>query len=221
MKIFRRRKQNQAITLLEILIVVGVIAILMLIIIPGFSRARARSIRIACVNNLKQTALSFLVWSGDNRENYPMAVPGTNGGTMEFITGTNAFRHFQVMSNELSTPYVLACPSEPLEFRHATNFTDMNNSNISFFVGIDANKANRQMILAGDRNLTNDMAPKNGLIELTTNRLTLWTSEMHKRVGNVALADFSVRMVDIPGARELVAKTGFPTNRLQMPIFVP
>jgi prepilin-type processing-associated H-X9-DG protein len=98
---------------------------------------------------------------------------------------------------------------------------DLNNSNISYFVGIDANRTNRQMILAGDRNLTNGMAPRNGLIELTTNRLTSWTSEMHKRVGNVALADGSVQMVSIPGVHDLVAKTGFTTNRLQMPILGP
>ena len=190
----------------------------MLLVIPALSHAKARSIRICCVNSLKQTGLAFTVWSGDNQGNFPMALAGTNGGTMEFTTGTNAFRHFQAMSNELSTTRVILCPSEPPEFRVATNFTDISNSNISYFVGIDANKTNVQMILAGDRNIMNGTALKNGLLELTTNQPTGWTAEMHNKVGNVVMSDSSVQMVSISGVRDLVANTGLATNRLQMPI---
>ena len=222
MKSFRSPKQNQALTLLEVLIVLAVIAmILMFLVVPALSHAKARSIRICCVNSLKQTGLAFNVWSGDNSENFPMALPGTNGGTKEFTSGPNAWRHFQVMSNELSTPRIILCPAEPPELNAGTNFTDINNSNLSYFVGIDANKANRLMILAGDRNIMNGAAPQNDLLELTANRPTSWTAEMHNKVGNVVLADASVQQVSISGVRDLVAKTGFTTNRVQLPIRGP
>ena len=89
----------------------AVTAILLTLATVGLSRAKARSIRICCVNSLKQSGLAFTVWSSDNNDKFPMAVARTNGGSMEFITGPNAFRHFQVMSNELSTPKVMTCPS--------------------------------------------------------------------------------------------------------------
>jgi prepilin-type processing-associated H-X9-DG protein len=180
-----------------------------------------RSPRIQCVNNLKQTALASYVWAGDNNDKFPPQVSATNGGSMEYITGTNVWRHFQVMSNELSTPKVIICPTDTQRPFAATNFDWINNSNISFFFGIDATETNAQMFLAGDRNITNGTAVKNGLLELSTNRLSGWTSEMHNKVGNVALADGSVQQVSITGLRTLVGNTGFATNRLQMPVLTP
>jgi hypothetical protein len=142
---------------------------------------------------------------------------------MEFTTGLNAWRHFQIMSNELSTPKVLFCPAETDRTRFiATNFTWLNNSNLSFFVSVDAsNETYPQTILSGDHNITNGIAVKNGLLELTTNQLAGWTSEMHDKVGNVGLADGSVQQVSITGLRTTVENTGLATNRLQMPILNP
>jgi type II secretory pathway pseudopilin PulG len=210
-------KRNRAMTLIELFVIVAVLALLAALLLPALVGAKARAIRMSCVNNLKVTGLAFRIWAGDNGDKYPMEVSGTTNGTMEFITGTNAFRHFQVMSNELSTPMVVTCPSEQDYFKRATNWTDFNNSNISFFVGIDANETNSQMILSGDHNLTNGTTVKNGLLDLDTNHSSDWTAEMHNKVGNVLLSDMSVQQVDTRGLRKLVANTGLATNRLQMP----
>jgi prepilin-type processing-associated H-X9-DG protein len=196
------------------------LGILALILLSAISRPpMRRAPRIQCVNNLKQIALATRVWEGDHNHRYPPQEPATNGGSMEYITGLNVWRHFLVMSNELSTGKVLICPADDRNF--ATNFTWFNNSNISFFFGIDASETNSQMMLSGDRNLTNGTPVKNGLLTLTTNRLNGWTSEIHNKVGNVALADGSVQQVSITGLRTLVGNTGFATNRLQMPVLTP
>ena len=181
-------------------------------------RPMSRAPRIQCVNNLKQIGLAYRIWSGDHGDNYPMNISETNGGTIEFTTGPNAFRHFQVMSNELFTPKHLICPAEPDRTREwATNFNLLSNSNLSFFVGVDANETNVQMILSGDHNITNGTPVKNGLLELTTARPAGWTAEMHNKVGNLGLADGSVQQLSISGLQNAVANTGFATNRLQMP----
>ena len=212
-------------TMIEVLMVLAVVLVAAAILLPqmlGPQMSRVRATRIQCVNNLKQVGLAARVWEGDNNDTYPMFVPGTNGGTMEFTTGTNVWRHFQVMSNELSTPKVLFCPAEsdPQRFI-ATNFTWLNNSNLSFFVGIVSNEVPPQMILSGDHNLTNGTAIKNGLLQLTASRLTGWTDEMHKKVGNVALADGSVQQVNSAGLQNLVVTSGASTNLLQMPVTFP
>jgi len=210
-------------TLVEVLVVVFILGVIAVVFLPALlNPGPQRALRIQCVNNLKQCTLAARVWEGDNNDKYPPQVPGTNGGTMDFITGPNAWRHFQVLSNELSTPKVVFCPEESDQNRFtATNFVNFGNSNISFFVGVDAKESNPQTILYGDHNITNAVPVKNGLLELTTNRLAGWTSEMHNKVGNVALADGSVQQVSITGLRSTIANTGFGTNRLQMPILGP
>ena len=138
---------------------------------------------------------------------------------MEFITGAHAFRHFQIMSNELSTPRVLLCPADNDDRSiAATNFINFNNSNISFFVGIVANESNATMILGGDHNITNGTTLRNGLLDLTTNHPAVWTREIHNKVGNILLADGSVQQLSISGLQQTVANTGIATNRIQMPI---
>lgn len=223
MKTFLSTKRDGALTLIEVLIVVTVLLVLAAVFLPALMNSGPqRSLRIQCVNNLKQCALATRVWEGDNNDKYPPQIPGTNGGTMDFITGPNAWRHFQVMSNELSTPKVAFCPEESDQNRFtATNFVNFGNSNISFFVGVDATELNPQMILYGDHNITNGTPVKNGLLELTTNQLAGWTSEMHNKVGNVAMSDGSVQQVSSTGLRTIVENTSIVTNRLQMPILNP
>jgi len=206
-------------TLIDVLMVVAAVMVIAVVLTLLLHKGLGRARRITCINHLMQIGLSCRVWEGDRTNLYPMQVAGTNGGTMDFITGANAFRHFQVMSNELSTPHILICPAESDRLRaRAANFDFLSNSNLSYFVGIDANETNPQMILSGDRNITNGTAVKNGLLNLTTNGPAGWTSEMHHDVGNIALADGSVRQVSRVGLREVVVNTGLATNRIQMPV---
>jgi prepilin-type processing-associated H-X9-DG protein len=210
---------ESAMTLIELFVVLAVIAVLATLLLPALKRAHERADRIQCNNNLKQTGLSFRIWEGDHTNLYPMAVSTTNGGTMEFITGPNVFRHFQVMSNELSTPWIMICPAEsdPARFR-ATNFNSFNNSNLSYFIGVEASETNPQMILCGDRSFTNGLPLKNGIMELNSNQIIGWTAELHPNVGNIALADGSVQQVSTEGLRFIVANTGLATNLIQMPV---
>jgi hypothetical protein len=63
---------------------------------------------------------------------------------MESVATGNVVTTFQVMSNELSTPILVLCPQD-LNRNYATNFTDdFNNSRISYFVVVDANKTARK-----------------------------------------------------------------------------
>ena len=222
MKTHSSIKREQGLTLVELLVVMVGVGFLMLVMVDlPAPKAKTRALRIQCVNNLKQTGLAFRIWEEDHgTTKYPMAVSETNGGTMEFDTGINAFRHFQVMSNELSTPRILNCPSDT-RYDVATNWNIFGNSNISYFVGVDATETNVQMILSGDRNITNGAPIQNGLLRLTTNTFAGWTSEMHKRVGNILLADGSVQQDSITGLQQQIADTGVVTNWVQMPVLGP
>lgn len=188
-------------TLVEVLVVVVVVVgLLAAILMPALLKFKAHDQGIACINNLKQIGLATRVWEGDHKETFPMHVARTNGGTMGYDSGPNAFRHFQVMSNELGALKILICPAESDQQRFlATNFAHLSNSNLSYFVGLDAEETNPQGILTGDHNITNGTAIGNGILELTTNSPAGWTAKMHRGFGIIVSADGSVQMTAVPG----------------------
>ncbi len=110
--------------------VAGLALIVLALIILGYLFTRPpgewrRSSRLGCDNNLKQIGLAFRTWAIDNDDQFPFNVSTNTGGTMEHCAvgsdgfDTNAALHFQVMSNELSTPWILVCPKDKLTKRCA------------------------------------------------------------------------------------------------------
>jgi competence protein ComGC len=210
-----RHFTRQGFTLVGLLIIIAVIAILAAMLLPALASAKRKAQRINCVNNLKQDGLAFRLWEGDNGDKYPMAVSTNKGGTMEYAEGGNAFRHFQVMSNELSTPKILVCPAD--DRTAAASFARLKNQNVSYFVGLDATEVRPQMLLTGDRNVTNGMAPVRSVLELRPGIPAGWTEAMHNGQGNVGLSDGSVQQVSIPGLQQILKNTGDSTNRIALP----
>jgi prepilin-type N-terminal cleavage/methylation domain-containing protein len=211
--------RRNGLTLVEVLVVIAVIALLFMMILPPDHGDKARPERIGCVINLRQIGEAERVWENDHANKFSFEVSQTNGGTMEFTTGANAWRHFQLLSNALDTPKILICAADSNRFRKAaTNFTTLNNSNLSYFIDLDSIETDPQRILSGDRNITNGTPIRNGILELTTNRAAGWTEDMHKNVGNILLSDGSVQQVSITGLRDAVENTGVFTNHLQMPV---
>ena len=67
----RRSAGTRAISLVELLVVIGIIAILIAILLPSISRAREQANRTRCENNLRQIGLALAVYVSDHGE-YPV-----------------------------------------------------------------------------------------------------------------------------------------------------
>jgi prepilin-type N-terminal cleavage/methylation domain-containing protein/prepilin-type processing-associated H-X9-DG protein len=64
-------RKNKAFTLVELLVVIGIISVLVAILLPALSKARQSAARIKCMANMKQIHLGFAMYSLDNDGWYP------------------------------------------------------------------------------------------------------------------------------------------------------
>jgi prepilin-type processing-associated H-X9-DG protein len=220
---------NNGLTLIELVILIGLLAILAAMLLPALDHRPAYAPRISCINNLRQVGLAFRTWALDNNGKYPQQASVTNGGIMELVESGQAWVHFLVMSNELSTPKILFCPAESGSTKKcATTFTSFpsgalgqirfaSDKNLSYFVGVDAQDTNPQKILSGDRGLAIDGVPaKPGLLMVRSNSIVTWFKPRHDD-GNVGFADGSVQSVSASMLTGVFRAGGVATNRLAMP----
>ena len=188
------RSHKKAFTLIELLVVIAIIAILASLLLPALARSKAKARRINCVNNWKQTALAFRAWAVDNKGKLPWNVAVKDGGSMNSPDWSD---HFRFASNDLATPKILICPSDPAK-KPGTNWVNLDgDQNMSCFIGILSTEEHPETIMLGDRNVTGG----DGGLDPTWNKFmgssidAAWDKTIHVEQGNIALADGSVQEV--------------------------
>jgi len=64
-------RQRRAFTLVELLVVIGIIAILIAILLPVLNKVKEQGNRIKCASNLRQLGISTMMYLDDNKQFYP------------------------------------------------------------------------------------------------------------------------------------------------------
>jgi len=200
-------------------------AILVCLCAPALARTRPRSELVVCANNLRQISTAWRMWASDHGDQWPWLVPVVPRGSQNQPI---AWQHFQVVSNELRTPSILACPSD--NRKPANHFLNSNgglpwpiqqNNAVSYFVGLDALFDQPISLLTGDRHFAGSSNPRAncarmplaGAIAYELNSLDAsegrlrWTNSIHGTdVGNAAVGDGSVVVKTSASFREMVVR---------------
>jgi prepilin-type N-terminal cleavage/methylation domain-containing protein len=88
----KRIRIDRGFTLVELLVVIGIIAVLISVLLPALTKARQQANLVACQANLKQMGSLFQVYAAENKGFMPYGEANVwvrQVGNLKFYTGFN------------------------------------------------------------------------------------------------------------------------------------
>ncbi len=111
--LLRPTRRPAGFTLVELLVVIGIIALLISILLPSLNKARKSANTVQCMSNLRQVALAMLSYSN---QNHGVLIP------MRITGATTTYPDGFYWANELVREHLLSAPNAYLSASKA-NFT--------------------------------------------------------------------------------------------------
>src|SRR5687768_12830191 len=115
------RRRAHAFTLVELLVVIGIVAVLVGILLPVMGKARESARWTACLSNLRQIHATFYMYALENRDQVPMGyrrvnptqqpAKGFNSMVYSGTTGKYCLFGILYMNGRMREPEVFFCPS--------------------------------------------------------------------------------------------------------------
>src|SRR3954467_11929626 len=109
------RRNSRAFTLVELLVVIGIIAVLIGMLLPSLATVYEHARRIQCLSNLRQVHQTFHFYALDNHDQVPIGYrKAKQYNSMVWSNTANRYVLFGLLypSGYMKNPKIFFCPSE-------------------------------------------------------------------------------------------------------------
>lgn len=141
------RTNKKGFTLVELLVVIGIIALLISILLPSLNRARETANRVKCGSNLRQIGQAIQLYANENKGAYPRTV--YNATVAASTTGITVGSYGAAMSDPFGVSTVSTIGSD-------ANFIGVNNVPASLFLLCRTQDISPEVFTCPSSNATKD-----------------------------------------------------------------